>query len=550
MRTTLLRRDRLEGVASVDEMRRILAKNGQQKWCTRVRLCGLLLLVDLVCRKQTSKGVPISADRASKLISPLKRPNSREAIREPLAVLCQIGILRRVQAAVNGRDVKASARYAIDDAKFARRLTLEVHLPPFLAKKRETDTDRCEASLNRRYPFRAQLKADLTKLRFGVESRKRITELSRDRKAGPSVRRVVEVLGGSDRPLKINPRGQITTPVSGCPRELKPLLLLDGEPTSLCDVSCAHFCFLPVLLRDRIDHLEKEHGLAVDVSRQFAELRRLVDLLSTGDFYARYCVDPDDPVERKQKKLFLNILLNSPTAECEEKGLYRRMRAELPYTISVIEDIKRENHRNLSKRLQHLTAKAINGALFEAQAKGITAIPDVDAIVCQARHKEIVCELIGQKVYEISRGVCSKVGGIRYAPSDSRHAGPTDPSPSKSALAAAGPKQESGSAAAPPTATVNSRPNVAEPLQEFDGEARRIAGELVMLHRDGAIKGPADTLFFACLIRDFCATYSANGSDEPKTSPPLINQRVRVPHGLSKGQRERFVQKDLDDAIA
>jgi hypothetical protein len=297
-----LRRVRLDDAVTSEEMRKILAKNGQKEWCTNVRLGGLLLLVDFVCRKQTSKGVPISADRASTFISPLKRPHSRETIREPLAVLCQIGVLRRMQAAVNGRDVKASARYAINDAKFSRRMTLDVDLPPFLAKKRATDSDRCEASLDRRYPFRAQLKADLTKLRFDADSRQRITELSRDRKAGPSVRRVVEVLGGIDRPLKINPRGQITTPVTGCPRELKPLLLLDGEPTSLCDISCAHFCFLPVLLRDRIDHLEKRHGLAADVSRHVAELRRLVNILSTGDFYARYCVNPDDPVERKRKK--------------------------------------------------------------------------------------------------------------------------------------------------------------------------------------------------------------------------------------------------------
>jgi hypothetical protein len=414
MRKTRFRRVRLEGVATPEEMRKLLARNGQKGWCTKVRLGGLLLLVEFVCRKQTSKGVPISADRASKFVSPLKRLNSREAIREPLAVLCQIGILRRVQAAVNGRDVKASARYAINDAKFAQRMTLEVDLPPFLVKKRETDTDRCEASLNRRYPFRAQLKADLTKLHFGVESRKRVTELSRDRNLGPAVRRVVEVLGGIDRPLKINQRGQVTTPVTGCPRELKPLLLLDGEPTSFCDVSCAHFSFLPVLLCDRIDHLKKEHGLAADVSRQVAELRRLVDLLSTSDFYARYCVNPDDPVERKQKKQFLNVLLNSPTVKCEEKSLYRRMRADLPCTTGVIEDIKRANHRNLSKRLQHLTAKVINGGLFVAQAKKIPAIPDVDAIICPIRHKEVVCRLIGEKVHEISHGVCCQVGGIRF----------------------------------------------------------------------------------------------------------------------------------------
>jgi hypothetical protein len=447
-------------------MRKILAKNGQTEWCTNVRLGGLLLLVDFVWRKQASNGVPISADRAGKFISPLKRPHSRETIREPLAVLCQIGVLRRVQAAVNGRDVKASARYAIDRAKFARRMTLDVDLPPFLMKKRETDSERREASLNRRYPFRAQLKLDLGKLSFGAGSRRRITELSRDPKKAAAVRRTIEAVDGGSHVLRISPREQITTSVTGCPRELKPLLLLDGEPTVSCDISHAHFCFLPALLCERIDHRREKHGphYSTGLGDYEAELRRLIELLSTGDFYARWCVNPDDPIERKQKKHFLNVVLNSPPAKCEKNALYRRIRAEFPCTIGVIEDIKREDHCNVSKPLQHRTAKAINGALLRAQEKGIAAIPDVDAIICQTRHKEIVCELIGQKVYDISRGVCSKVGGIRYASLDSRHAGHTDASPSESSLPGAAAKQESGSAA-PPTATAaDSRPNVAEPL--------------------------------------------------------------------------------------
>ena len=518
-----------------------------------MRLGGLLLLVGFVCRQQTSKGVPISADRSSQFISPLKRSNSREAIREPLAVLCQIGILRRVQAAVNGRDVKTSARYAIDRANFARRMTLDVDLPPFLVKKRETDSERREASLNRRYPFRVQLKADLAKLSFVAGSRGRITELSRDPKKGAAARRTSEAVEGGSHLFRISPREQITTSVTGCPRELKPLLLLDGEPTVSCDISHAHFCFLPTLLGERIDHRREKNEpySSTGLADYEAELQRLIDLLSSSDFYARWCINPDDPTERKQKKQLLNVLLNSPTAKCEQNALYRRIRVEFPCTIGVIEDIKRKDHRNVSKPLQHRTAKAINGALLQAQEMGIAAIPDVDAIICQAPHKELVCELIGQKVYDISRGVCSKVGGIRYAPLDSRHAGRTDPSPSESSLAGAAPKQESGSAA-PPTATVaDSRPSVAEPLEEFDVKASRIAGELVKLHRDGAIKGPADALFFACLIRDFSATYSAIDSNELKTSPPIsLNQRVRVPHGLSRKQHECFVQKDLEDAIA
>jgi hypothetical protein len=43
-----------------------------------------------------------------------------------------------------------------------------------------------------------------------------------------------------------------------------------------------------------------------------------------------------------------------------------------------------------------------------------------------------------------------------------------------------------------------------------DIEVKRIAGELSKLHRNGAISGPndAEAVFYACLIRDFGATYT------------------------------------------
>jgi hypothetical protein len=62
----------------------------------------------------------------------------------------------------------------------------------------------------------------------------------------------------------------------------------------------------------------------------------------------------------------------------------------------------------------------------------------------------------------------------------------------------------------PTDATVPSEPVEPNPTKNSADfkEARRIAGELAKLNRDGAIKGPADALFFACLIRDFGATYT------------------------------------------
>ena len=123
-----------------------------------------------------------------------------------------------------------------------------------------------------------------------------------------------------------------------------------------------------------------------------------------------------DPVEREEKKFLLTMILNWPNAKCEGNGLYRRLRGVFPLTFKICEDIKRKDHRNLSKSLQHYTAKAINRALLEAQARGIAAIPDVDAIVCQQRHRKVVSRLIGREVHALTNGVCCKVNGIRYAP--------------------------------------------------------------------------------------------------------------------------------------
>ena len=89
--------------------------------------------------------------------------------------------------------------------------------------------------------------------------------------------------------------------------------------------------------------------------------------------------------------------------------------------------------------------------------------------------------------------------------------------------------------------------------QEFDGEARRIAGELVRLHKDGAIASQADAMFYARLLCDFGATYlgtvEAASRRTPDQSPyvPTAMQLVRVPRGLTREGRRRFLQKDLDD---
>ena len=141
----------------------------------------------------------------------------------------------------------------------------------------------------------------------------------------------------------------------------------------------------------------------------------MCSFLSDGDFYRTWSVDPQSDGERNQKKNLLTMLLNQKNEKCQQNRLYQRIRAAFPITLQIIEDIKRKDHRNLSKQLHRFTADAIAGALLEASCEGIAAIPHVDALICQQKDREQVCEVIGRKIFEAT-GVCCTIGGIRYSP--------------------------------------------------------------------------------------------------------------------------------------
>jgi hypothetical protein len=183
--------------------------------------------------------------------------------------------------------------------------------------------------------------------------------------------------------VKVSERGQITTSIGSCPRDLQPHLLLGGEPTVSCDIANAHWNFLPLILAERLDFVSGSPGWQNYVNDGWGEHNQLVALLSYGDFYRIWCADPRDDDERDGKKTILNILLNDRNEVCERNVLFRKFRAEFPITFGILADIKRNDHRNLSKQLHRFTADAIAAALLEMQREGIAAIPHVDALICQ-----------------------------------------------------------------------------------------------------------------------------------------------------------------------
>jgi len=404
----------LHGVIDEDSLRALLNIERQTAWCSRVRLRGLLLLIDYVCRKLKKNGaITISADLAHSFISKIRKRDRLSIITEPLRLLCAIGILRRERPAIFAH-IKTSAVYRFTDAYQRKRLTIEISLLPKLASKREFADQRCQNRLDRRYPFRQQLFADLAGVSFSPSARSIIAK-GFSGKGFENLRALVTAIDGGRHTVRVNERGQISTSIGSRPRELQSHLLLHGTPIVSCDVSNAHWNFLPLILAKRLHHVSREPGCEKYINDGWREHNRLIALLSDGDFYRAWCSDPQSDKERDQKKSVLTILLNKKNVDCERNVLHRRIREAFPITFRIVEDIKRNNHRNLSKQLQRFTADAIAAALLEVQAEEIAAIPHVDALICQEKDRERVCEVIGRKIFEVT-GVCCTVGGIRYSP--------------------------------------------------------------------------------------------------------------------------------------
>jgi hypothetical protein len=391
----------------------LLNAKRQAAWCSRVRLSGLLLLIDYVCRNLKKNGIPISADLAHSFVSKIRKSNRPSTITEPLRLLCAIGVLQKLRPAVFAH-VKTSAVYCFADGYRKKRLTCEICLPPKLANKLKFAEQRCENRLNRKYPFRGRLFVDLAAISFSPSARPIIAK-GFSGKGFDNLRALVTAIDGGRHSVRVSERGQITTSLGSCPRDLQSHLLLYGSPIVSCDISNAHWNFLPRILVNRLDHFSSELGWEKYVNDGWHEYNRLIALLSDGDFYRAWCVDPQSDGERDQKKNLLTILLNKKNEDCERNVLYRRIRGAFPITFRIVEDIKRNDHRNLSKQLHRFTADAIAAALLEAQRERIAAIPHVDALICQQKDRERVCELIGKRIFEAT-GVCCVVGGIRYSP--------------------------------------------------------------------------------------------------------------------------------------
>lgn len=366
-------------------------------------------------KKDDAPGVPCSNRLARDYVSKL-RTAPEGTIREALALLVHIGALERVAPAQVTFDLKQSARYRLAPA--LRNMpcnATDAETTPCIRRKLENAHERRERGLNRRFPFRETLLRDLARVSLPRTADEVKARLLSNQDTRPSALLSINAIATQEHTVKVIRSGTIVTSLISCPRELKRLWFLDGEAVALCDISSAHWMFLPRFVSGRIEYCQKRGDPESSLAPLIAEMQRLIELCSSGTFYAQMCREGATPEDIKRTKGIANMLLNQPESKALKNVIWRGLHRRFPLCMGIVSDIKKDDHRNISRQLQHFTATAITAALLDMQAQGLPAVPDTDALIVRERDRDAACLSIGKAMHQETCGVCVKVGGVHYS---------------------------------------------------------------------------------------------------------------------------------------
>lgn len=398
---------------SISELKSLLITHGQSAWATTYRCKALMLLIDYLARHDSAKGAPLAGHTARGYISKLEGEQPHGTVREALPLLCEIGLAVPVGKPVN-QHVHLSTTYRLTEQYRKRRHEEHIDLPFVLARKFQNAIPRREKGLGRRFPHRDGVRSSLALLGFPASARPTIEKLKANEDCRPSIERGVHAIDAGMHFAKIGATGTIDTSIHCLPAQLKRLMEIDRQQVAICDVSHAHHCFLPHILSSRIDYHRKHGAFVETIAAHEREFAHLIEFLSTGDYYRKWSPNPDSDEEREKVKGLATMLLNMPLKDCENIPLYRRMHRLFPLTFRVIDDMKRRDHRIISKQTQNLMAEVMRLALLEMQERGFPAIPDTDAIICKKEHRIVACYALCAAMFTVSGGVRCKVDGIRF----------------------------------------------------------------------------------------------------------------------------------------
>lgn len=386
----------IHGCVCVCELRNLLTSKQQKEWTSEKRIGGLLLIIDLIARKGGT--VSISSELSRQYVSTFKRAKNPGTIKQPLALLVHLGILEIVQKAVVAPHRKASAKYRLNPAHGKPR-PIQAAISRQQVEKLATATERQQRHLNRKHRTRAKILADLRTLAFSPEGNRLAAQMIIAGEKSQGIGRFWKPLNDPTlHKLSFDTSGTAHHFAMYCPRELKPHLTLGGKPVALVDMKAAHLVALLCVGRGRVSWLTREGRDTQDLED---ELARYKATLETSDIY-EVLGGSADRVKRKKFKLTLLTSLNMATSKARHLPPYQRLKSAFPRLVGIIEDLKKNDHRSLSKQLQHFTAKIIEGATHEAQSMDIACLPDTDALIVPSSFENLARTLLNNSIREVT----------------------------------------------------------------------------------------------------------------------------------------------------
>lgn len=380
----------LDGVVYDRELKKTLRAKKQREWTTPKRVGGLLMLINYFARK--GEVASMSSELSRQYVSHLKRAKTSTTIKQPLAVLVHIGILKIEQKAIVAPHRKASAKYRL----IGKRRQITAYLTKAQIEALEEAPVRQDARLNRKHPTRKKLLNDLRLIGLSSKGRDMALEMMTAGNKATGIKQFIEAIKGERaHRVSYDPSGTNRNFVMRCPKELKDHLTIEGEPVAIIDMRAAHLCILPRVAGERIQWLRAKGGQTKALE---AERKKLMQVLQSGDIYQEL----GQGLRRDQFKRQLLQSLNMTSRAAWHLDAYQRLKAAFPKITDIIEDLKKKDHRGLSKQLQFFTAQIIEGAMLEAKERSMPCIPDTDALIVQKRHKDEARSILNESIMQVT----------------------------------------------------------------------------------------------------------------------------------------------------
>ena len=393
----------VKGRFNPSELLKLVTASGWPCWASNVKLNALLMLVADAANRIKRGAFPFSRDRA-RIICPSVRAKDASACGAPaegLAALVALGVFNPPKPGRRYPFARA-AEYRFGE-RYAKRRSFDVRLnvTPKQAARWHGRRERIRESFEQKNPIIPIVRNAAARVEFSAQAMEILVRLPTIApKKTASAQRCYRWLQAPAGEMKLDASGTLSTPISGCPKIIRPYLLLDRQDVVEMDISCAHIALLTRIYEPeflaiyRIPHTPEEAQ---------EERRSLMAMVEAGNVYGDEAAEDYDH-RKEQAHMGLNMVTPAQMALTATEPLFagRRILNEAMWKV------KKNDHRNLGHWLRRWTSDIVNPAVLSLHARNIPSIPIVDGLMIRKQDAEAARNELASRLFA-STGVRANV---------------------------------------------------------------------------------------------------------------------------------------------